>query len=57
MRPIPEWKVRRIEKMAVEGLSQSEIAEALNISRSTVYRYDPRKSGRGRRKHLEKYYG
>lgn len=57
MKSIPEWKIRRIEKMASEGLSQNDIAEALNISQYTVQKYDQRKAGRGRRKHLEKYYG
>ena len=57
MKSIPEWKIRRIKKMASEGLSQNDIAEALNISQYTVQKYDQRKVGRGRRKHLEKYYG
>ena len=49
MRPIPEWKVKRIQKMASEGFSQNRIAEALNINRWTVQKYDPRKPGRGYR--------
>ncbi len=49
---VPEWKIERIKKMSKEGLNQYEIAEALNLSQTTVSKYDPRKPGKGKRKYL-----
>ena len=54
---IPEWKIKRIIKMVSEGLRQIDIAEALDISQWTVQKYDPRKLGRGHKKHLRIYNG
>lgn len=56
MKATPKWKVERIQKMAGEGLKQDDIAEALNISQWTVQKYDPRKVGRGHKKHLRDHY-
>jgi len=49
--------IKRIWKLAAEGLGQADIAEILEVTQPTVQKYDPRKVGRGKKKHLRSYNG
>lgn len=47
-------KIQRIENLRLQGLSQHEVSEALNVSTWTVQKYSPIKPGRGKRNHLRR---